>query len=122
MMDSRYTMGDLSALADVNPLQVMLNIATASKSGYERGLQWLCLFAFSGVDIPVPIFLQFAALTSKFRAGMTDCSKLVDAAMYSSYLRALGRLDLQALVAALQVHLKAEILGYLQSSERLEEV
>ena len=122
MVDSRYTMGDLSALADVNPLQVMLSIATSTRSGYERGLQWLCIFAFSGVDIPVPIFLQFATLAKKFKANLRDCSKLVDAAMYSSYLRSLGRLDLQALVAALQVHLKAEILGYLQSSERLEEV
>ena len=115
-------MGDLSALADVNPLQVMLSIATSTRSGYERGLQWLCIFAFSGVDIPVPIFLQFATLAKKFKANLRDCSKLVDAAMYSSYLRSLGRLDLQTLIAALHVHVFGEISSCLQALEKVDEM
>ena len=113
-------MGDLSSLANVNPLQAMLNIATTSKSGYQRGLRWISLFALSGVDIPITIWIQFATLASKFRVDLRDCSLLVNAALYSSWLRPTGRLELQTMISMLHAHLSAEIINGLQASENLE--
>lgn len=122
MIDARSTMGDLSSLTNINPLQAMMNIATTTRSGYQRGLRWLCLFASSGVDIPVPIFIQFAMLTKKFKADLKDCSLLVEAALSASWLRSVGRLDLQNMIGLLHVYLSNEILGYLETSENFKEV
>lgn len=115
-------MGDLSSLANVNPLQVMTNLATATKSGYQRGLNWLNLFTSSGVDVPVPIFMQFASLTSKFKAGLADCSILVDAALSACYLRPIGRLELQPIIGLLHEYLSIVILDRIQASENALDV
>ena len=115
-------MGDLSSLANVNPLQVMTNLATTTKSGYQRGLNWLNLFTSSGVDVPVPIFMQFASLTSKFKPSLSDCSILVDAALAACYLRPIGRLELQPIIGLLHEYLSSVILDRIQASENALEV
>ncbi|KAJ3559109.1 hypothetical protein NM688_g537 [Phlebia brevispora] len=108
VLDSRFTMGDLSSLANINPLQVMTNLATTTKSGYERGLHWLNLFATSGVDIPIPIFMQFAVLAN--------------AALAAAYLRPIGRLDLQPMISLLHTYLSQQILNSVRASENIREV
>ncbi|KAF7793229.1 hypothetical protein EIP86_004339 [Pleurotus ostreatoroseus] len=122
VLDARFSMGDLSSLANVNPLQVMTNLATTTKSGYQRGLNWLNLFTSSGVDVPVPIFMQFASLTSKFKPSLADCSILVDAALAACYLRPIGRLELQPIIGLLHEYLSSVILDRIQASENALEV
>lgn len=122
IIDARFSVGDLSSLANVNPLQVMTNLATATKSGFQRGLNWINLFTSSGVDVPVPIFLQFATLTTKFKPSLADCSVLVDAALAASYLRPIGRLELQPIIGLLHEYLSPVILGSIQASESTREV
>lgn len=119
--DSRLTMGDLSALIGVNPLQKLMTIAFSSAEGLRRGLSWLCLFAASGVDIPHSTFLDFASKCSRFQVGLQDCTALVKATLYSVWLRAIGRHELQFVIATLFAHLELQIAENLQSRQAVVE-
>lgn len=110
-------MTDPAALINVNPLQKLMRIAQSSPDGFRRGLAWLSLFACSGVDIPLSVFEDLAAATSKFKATLQDCTVLVKACLYSAWLRSIGRQDLQATVAALLAYLEPQILVNLRSHE-----
>lgn len=108
-------MGELAAIANVNPLHKLMDISFSSMDGYRRGLRWLCIFASSGVDIPVSAFYQFAASAGRFRADLEDCSILVKAGLYSAWLRSIGRQELQGMVGLLHEHLAATIVASLES-------
>lgn len=120
-MDLRVSMGDLSVLSNINPLQKLMQVALSSIEGFRRGLAWLSLFACSGVDIPLSVFQDLATVSSRFQAGLQDCATLVKACLYSAWLRSIGRQDLQVTIALLFTHLQPEILGNIQSHECLAE-
>lgn len=121
IVDSRLTMTDPAALINVNPLHKLMRIAQSSANGFRSGLAWLSLFACSGVDIPLSIFQDLASATSKFKATLQDCTVLIKACLYSTWLRSIGRQDLQATVAVLLEYLEPQILNNLRSHEAITE-
>lgn len=114
-------MGDLSALSSINPLRKLVAVAFASPEGFRQGLSWIGLFAFSGVDIPLSTFLDFATKGSRFKMNLQDCTMLVKAALYSAWLRSIGRQDMQATVATLLMHMESQLVQNLQSRELVSE-
>ena len=117
MFDGRNSAGDLAAIANINPLQNLMEISFASRNGYRRGLRWLCIFASSGVDIPVSAFFQFAAFVGKFQADLEDCLLLTKAVLYSAWLRSIGRQDLQAVLGMLHDYLSPMIVPKIWQDE-----
>lgn len=97
-----------SAVAD--SWRVVMNVASADIEGWRRSLHWLCLFARSGVDIPVSTYMTFSSLGIKFNATLIDYVLLVDAALSSTWLKSMGRQELQVIVSALHSRLAPEIL------------
>ncbi|KAI0093920.1 hypothetical protein BDY19DRAFT_989447 [Irpex rosettiformis] len=118
--DSRLTMGDLSTLGNVNPLQKLISIAFRSAEGFPRGISWLCLFTSSGVDVPLSTFVDFATKAARFRIDLEGCTTLVKAALYASWLRSIGRHEMQAMVATLLTHLELQMIQNFQSGENID--
>ena len=110
-------MGDLAGLANVNPLQSLMTVSFGSRDGYQRGLRWLCIFASSGVDIPLPLFYQFAGEAPRFRATLDDCLVLARACLYAAWLRSIGRQELQAVAGILHEYLAQDLVSRLWSGE-----
>ena len=117
MFDGRTSVGDAASLANVNPMQNLMEISFGSADGYRQGLRWLCIFASSGVDIPVSVFFQFAASASRYDADLADCMILVQAGLYPAWLRSIGRQDLQAMVGMLHEHLSSDIVSKIWAKE-----
>ncbi|OBZ75571.1 hypothetical protein A0H81_04216 [Grifola frondosa] len=121
IFDSRLTMSDANNLSTVNPLRVVIDTATGSKTGFEQTLHWLCLFVRSGVDISVPTFMQFASLAQKFGATLDQCSSLVKAVLWSAWLRSMGRQELQSVIALVHSYTRMHVVERLQSRSSLSQ-
>lgn len=121
MADSRGTMTDISSLANTNPLTTLLQTAE-NKNGFEQGIQWLCLFVSSGVDVPMQVFSRLMSLAIKFHADLQLCSLLVKACFRACWLKSLGRQDLQPLLAELHTYLAPQLLDSLQSKQGVVEM
>lgn len=97
----------------------VMKIASADKEGWCRSLQWLCLFARSGVDIPVSTYLTFSSFAVKFGATLIECELLVEAALSSSWLKSMGHQHLQKMFSTLHSHLTPEVLVAIKDPQRL---
>jgi hypothetical protein len=106
---------DYSPYMSIDPWRSVMAAATGSKEGLSYALEWLCLFARSGVDIPVSSYLDFSSLAVRFNASLTDGRLLVEAAMSSAWLKSMGRQQLQELVSALHTLLAPQVLHRLQT-------
>ena len=122
VVDPRLTMTDNSSLLNVNPLRVIIDIATRSKDGYDNTLHWLCLFVRSGVEISVPTFIQLASLGQKFGVALKESSLLIKAALWSCWLKSMGRQDMQGVIATVHSNIGPQLVAYLQSREHTTEV
>lgn len=89
---------------------------------YSQGLRWLCLFATSGVDIPSHIFEGFASTVSSQNSDLKDCNLLLKAILVHTWLRPLGRYDLQQVIALLNRKKESEIVRRLQCNDGMAEV
>lgn len=105
---------DASDLMSADPLRVLVDAAGQSKSLFDQCLKWLCLFVRSGVDITVPIFMQFASLIRHYDASFEQCSTLIKAALWSAWLKSMGRQDLQALISSIHSHVEQEVIKRLR--------
>ena len=117
VFDGRNSMGDLAGLTNINPLESLMTVSFGSRDGYRRGLRWLCIFASSGVDIPIPLFFQFANEAKRFRADLDDCLVLIKASLFAAWLRSIGRQELQTIAGMLHEHLSSELMSKLWSGE-----
>ncbi|KIP09568.1 hypothetical protein PHLGIDRAFT_67270 [Phlebiopsis gigantea 11061_1 CR5-6] len=117
VFEGRASVGDSASLVNVNPMQKLMEISFSNRNGYRQGLRWLCIFASSGVDIPVSAFFQFAASVGRYRADLEDCMILVRAGLYSAWLRSIGRQELQAMIGMLQEHLSSDIVTKIWENE-----
>ncbi|KAI0780831.1 hypothetical protein BD413DRAFT_500442 [Trametes elegans] len=117
--DPRLTMTDNSSLLSINPLRVIIDIATKSKQGYDRTLHWLCLFVRSGVEISVPTFIQLVKLGNRFGIALEESSLLIKAAFWSCWLKSMGRQDMQEVVAAIHTDMGPHLVALLQSRENV---
>ncbi len=122
IVDYRTTVGDLSSLANTNPLNAMMDTIKTSKEGFERGLHWLCLFVSSGVDVPVFAFMQCANLAVQFQVSLDQCSLLAKACLWACYMKSLGRQELQTMIASLHTYLASQIIDNIRSCQSLSSV
>ncbi|KAH9856975.1 hypothetical protein C2E23DRAFT_892456 [Lenzites betulinus] len=120
--DPRLTMTDNSSLLNVNPLRVIIDIATKSKDGFDSTLHWLCLFVRSGVEISVPTFTQLVMLGRKFGTSLEESSLIVKAALWSCWLKSMGRQDMQGVIAAIHEGIAPQLVSYLKSREKVDGV
>ena len=107
--------GDSAAPTAVDPWRVVIHIATTNEQGLSRSLQWLSAFARSGVEIPVAVFMRFSALVTQYDAGLAESLLLVRSVMSATWLRSMGRTQLQSLFSELHTRLVARITQYLES-------
>lgn len=106
-------------MAVADAWRLVMKVASADKEGWCRSLQWLCVFARSGVDIPVSTYLAFSSLAVKFEATLLECELLVEAALSSSWLKSMGRQQLQKMFSALHSHLAPEVIVAIQDPQCL---
>lgn len=114
-------MGDLSTLGNINPLSKLVSIAFGSAEGFRRGISWLGVFALSGVDIPLATFIDFATKASRFGMNLQECTTLIKAALYSSWLRSIGRHEMQAMIATLLTYLEERIIQNIECGESVDD-
>lgn len=107
------------AITSIDPWRVVTEVASQSKDGFSRSLQWLCVFARSGVDVPVAIFELFSSLATDFQTSLSDSTLLVNALLASSWLKPTGRNQLQNILASLHSRLLSHILECLAAGLNL---
>lgn len=82
----------------LDPWKVVTGIASKSYEGLRKTLEWIGVFAFSGVDIPSSTFTQLSSLIRESHFPF-DCDVLLCRAVFMSlWVKSLGRQNLQELV------------------------
>lgn len=121
LIDASLGPVDVVGAAVVDSWRLVMKVASADKEGWIRSLKWLCVFARSGVEIPVATYKTFSTLAAKFAATLSECALLVEAAFSSTWLKSLGRQELQTIFSALHTRLSPQILEYLRSKTHVDE-
>ncbi|CDO71214.1 hypothetical protein BN946_scf184863.g9 [Trametes cinnabarina] len=122
VVDPRLTMTENPSLLNVNPMRVIIDIATRSKDGYDRTLHWLCLFVRSGIEISTPTFIQLVSLGNRFGVSLDQSSLVIRAVLWSCWLKSMGRQEMQGVVAAIHSSIGGELVRCIQSREKTAEV
>ena len=112
-------MADTSDLAASSALRVLVETAMGSQERFQETTHWLCLCVRSGVDISVQTFMQLASLALRFDTGLADCSLLIKAVMWSTWLRSVGRQELQSLVTEIHGHLAQQVISALHARDNV---
>jgi hypothetical protein len=121
LIDASLGPADAIGMAVVDSWRLIMKVASTDKDSWSRSLKWLCVFARSGVDIPVPAYLTFSSLGNTFQASLPECVLLVEAALSSTWLKSIGRQELQIMFSALHSRLASQLLDCLQSKTHLLE-
>jgi hypothetical protein len=121
LIDASLGPADAVGMAVVESWRLVMRVASTDKDSWSRSLQWLCVFARSGVDIPVPTYLAFSSLANKFEASLPECVLLVEAALSSTWLKSMGRQELQTMFSALHSRLAPQLLDSFRSKVHLSE-
>lgn len=98
----------------MDPWKILFQVASESREGLITGLRWFCIFARSGVEVPPSKFEQIFELVQQFDLSWKDSKLLIDALFYATWLRSLGRQELQTTIS--NIHVSA----YPQVSEDLK--
>jgi hypothetical protein len=104
-----------------DPWRAVMKSAPESREGLTRSLHWLCVFSRSGVDIPVSTFSQYSALATQFKINLTDSLLLVEAALSSTWLKSLGRQEMQTILSNLHSSLASHVLHSLRTKNELSQ-
>jgi hypothetical protein len=112
---------DGATTAAVDPWHVVLAAASKSKESLSHALRWLCLFARSGVDIPVPVFLDFSSWAVRFNIDLGDGLLLVTATFSAICMRSIGRQQLHTLFSSMHCLLAPQIVHCLQTGSGMED-
>lgn len=116
LVDASFGPVDAVGTAVVDSWRLIMRVASADKEGWSRSLTWLCVFARSGVEIPVTTYKMFASLATEFSATLFECALLVEAAFISTWIKSMGRQELQIIFSALHSHLASQILESISSN------
>lgn len=108
--NSTLTPVDVGGLAAIDPWKLLFQVASESREELRSGLRWFCIFARSGVEIPVSRFEQMLGLARKFDASWEDSKLLIDALFCATWLRSLGRQELQTTVSNVHVSVYLQVL------------
>lgn len=106
----------------IDPWRVTVNTASGSREGFSRCLQWLCVFARSGVDVPVSTYAQFSSLAGKFEISVDEALLLVNAMFASSWLKSTGRDQLQRIFATLHSRLAPSVLNSFKTKSNMPDM
>lgn len=101
---------DLGGLAPIDPWKILLRVASEGKEGLKTGLRWFCTFARSGIEIPVARFEQMFGLVRRFDSAWEDSKLLIDALFCATWLRSLGRQELQTTVSNIHRSVYPQVL------------
>lgn len=96
----------------------VIRISSKSKEGLSRGLQWLCLLARSGVEVPITVFTRFSTLVIEHNSSLTDSLLLVKAVMFSTWLKSVGRQELQVVFSQLHTRLAPTIKAQFANGDK----
>ena len=121
-LDAAIPDAEQKGLQPPDPWRQLMELASKGREGLSRSLQCLCVFACSGVDIPISTFLQFLSLVTNFGASLVDTLLFIEAAFFSMYLKSLGRQDLQAVLSALHSRLAPHVMHCLRTKNDLHQV
>ncbi|KAG6814364.1 hypothetical protein H0H92_010950 [Tricholoma furcatifolium] len=108
--------------ASVVPWRVVTRIASGGQDGLQRSLQWLWLFARSGVDIPLTIFETFSALAAQYNSPLSESLLMARGIMASTWLKPKGRQEIQGILSRLHERHKTEIIGALRDVQPSNDV
>ncbi|KAH9946036.1 uncharacterized protein BXZ73DRAFT_86240 [Epithele typhae] len=122
VIEPRLSMSETPSMLTTNPLKIIVDIANKSYEGYDMTLHWLCLFVRSGVEISGQTFMQLVNLGNKFGVSLEVCTLLIKAALWSTWLKSMGRQDLQTVIAAIHTGIGPQLVQYLQAYHRVEDV
>ncbi|KAH0583846.1 hypothetical protein H2248_009444 [Termitomyces sp. 'cryptogamus'] len=103
--------------APVDPWQTIIRMAGEGSQEPGRCLQWLYLFAHSGVDIPLTVFETFSALVKRVGISLANSLLLAKAILVSTWLKPKGRQEIQSLISQLHERLRLQIMNALKSKE-----
>jgi hypothetical protein len=112
---------ELHSEMTVDPWRVVKDVASRSQEGLSQALQWLCLFARSGVDIPVSAFMEFSTLAVRFGISLDDGLVFVTAALSASWLRPAKKRPLQKLFSSLHHLLASQVIHCLQIGSQVSD-
>uniref|UniRef100_A0A0W0F9A2 Uncharacterized protein n=1 Tax=Moniliophthora roreri TaxID=221103 RepID=A0A0W0F9A2_MONRR len=104
----------LSDHLSFDPWGLVLQTASESNDGLQRGLNWLRIFASSGINIPYATFERMLQLLDQFGASTSHSLVFVNSMLSSVWLKPLGRDQLQRLVATLHVRLHPILIARLK--------
>ena len=108
---------DVGGLAAIDPWKILFRVASESEEGLRAGLRWLCIFARSGVEVPVSKFEQMLALVLRFDSSWEDSKLFIDALFCATWLRSLGRQELQTTVSNIHVSVYLRVLEDIRTGE-----
>jgi len=108
---------DMGGLAIIDPWKIMFQVASESKEGLKAGLRWLCMFARSGIEIPVPRFEQMLGLIKRSGSLWEDFTLLIDALFCATWLRSLGRQELQTTISNIHTSVCPQVLEDLKANK-----
>lgn len=82
----------------VDPWRIIGKVASSDLKGLRKALNWLCIFAASGVEIPLTTFTHVSNFSRDFDATFEDDVRLCEAILFSTWMKSVGRQDLQKLL------------------------
>ncbi|PCH38065.1 hypothetical protein WOLCODRAFT_136025 [Wolfiporia cocos MD-104 SS10] len=122
ILDPRYSAVETTELATGSVLRLLIDTATESTKGFQCSIHWLCLFMRSGVDIPVSTFMEFAQLAQRYDATLNETSAIIRAALWSTWLRSVGRQEIQGVVVTLHSHIYVHLIDSLRLGKDTKDI
>lgn len=108
--NSTFVSMDVGGLAVIDPWKILFQVASESKESLKTGLRWFCIFARSGVEIPVSRFEQMLGLVQQSDSSWEDSMLLIDGLFCATWLRSVGRQELQTSVSNIHVSVCPQVL------------
>ena len=110
-----------ASLPDPGPWRVVMSTAAKGKDGLLQSSRWLCLFARSGVEIPVAMYMEFFALAEIAQLSVAEMLILLKACVHSLWLQSIGRQELLEVFSNLHRRLAPGILAALQGDGSIDD-
>ena len=122
----RYSSGvDLSSSTSdkprvplIDPLRAILSLAAQSEECLSRSLLYLSMLARYGVNIPTPFFVGFSNMIDfKGPNSLNNANTFLKAILLTLWQTAIGRQELQSVIAMLHSRLANQVLDCFLSGE-----
>ena len=104
----------------LDPWRIIGQIASGGLEGLRKVLNWLCIFSASGVEIPVATFMRVSNFAREFDATLEDDVRLCEVMFFSTWVKSLGRQDLQKVIVDIHWRNASTVLDGLHDG-RLDE-